>query len=375
MFERSKIAEPRVRQHRGFRAWTRHGLILAVLCAAVSTSGCDVDILSCPGFGGGQLLDSFTFENPRFIVSYPTYPTTLPSDTFWFSSKDSVTERTVRYGWDRATMLVRDPNTNACQLDAPAAGCDQCEFCSGVPAPCRNSQAINRLDKDAAALVKISDGTEQQLAGILQPYSACLLRPAFVGPSFVVDSADAEYKLKNLVTCAGPTSIATLATHLVTTPLSLVENDVPRYVEPGGPLRFRFHYRLPRPTGQPVRLRENFSPKLLMTKVRVLSGFRDPHTGVVMVDESPDSTTLRRMRPSRIMFLQQFRDGDVNRSPDEGIHRCYLDPTKDDGEFDLTNCRTSPGGPATGNVHATPAYLDTDPATPLDWVLEYRVED
>ncbi len=379
--------EAKRRRRLGLLATVAKLLVVALLCALLFPSCAPSYTPTCPGPTETNVQDGFILERPRFTVAFPSLNAApIPSGVFWFSADDVAADRTVTYGWDRAFMLLRDPGTTECNLGAASPGCDECDLCAGNLATCRSGIRYLMVGETPVTVNRTNSAGSQQIATVTQPFQACLNRPLpFTAPSFEVDS-DAEYTLsKAVTTCSGRSTAASLQTRLLRTPEAVVETGALPYrdkVDPT-PRRFRFSYKPLSPNAQPPEqptevpaatwIRENFSPKIIVTRVRVLPG-TDDGNGVLSYHSDPDPAMLRRMRPSRIMFLQRFKDGDVNGSFDEGDHRCYVDPNADDGGFDLTNCRLIPDGSSIGNFRITPAYMETEPARAFDWILEYKLE-
>jgi hypothetical protein len=152
-----------------------------------------------------------------------------------------------------------------------------------------------------------------------------------------------------------------------------IEYDLEQYVDGKDRQTRRFRFRMPETGG---RLRQNFSSSLRVTKARVLLKITDKRTGMSMV-ERQDPVVLERVRPSRIAFLPVLNEEDIERSPDNESHRCFGDPARFDGGFDLTRCRTNTETVPDVRPRApvTPVYEIGHPTPVLTWVIEYKTAD
>ncbi len=138
--------------------------------------------------------------------------------------------------------------------------------------------------------------------------------------------------------------------------------------------------------GDPV-WEDNFSQNVRIGQVRVLTGRpgTDPNTGRFRLEEG------KVVRPSRILFFSNFaaidtsngnlsNGSDILSHPFENFNRCYVNPSREDGDINLagipgarTGCRQdSPGPNSRGNdFAATPTYLVSEPGSQLTWFVEF----
>ncbi|MEO6393502.1 MAG: hypothetical protein ABIP75_16755 [Pyrinomonadaceae bacterium] len=357
------LAQPFWRQLRPRLAFTCV-LVLTVLtpaCAPSNSTSCSSD--------AEWIIDGFTLQNARFKIPFVENGL-LPSDIFWFAAGDDQVSRRVVYGWDQSLMQLRDNEVGSCDYSAPGPGCRQCDYCTGVTGLCTDgaSYGLAGPGNSYGSLFQKIDSTETLVADFTQPYYGCLNRPGNpTMPSFLVDG-DATYTIRRTFFCGRQADLATLKTKLVIEPRTIREPMV-RYVDNTDPVP-RYRFQMPLLAG---KLRENFSPNLRITQVRILLGRRDPVTTLLTVWDDP--LALRKARPSRIMFLRSVLEGDINHSPTEGTDRCYFDATKDDGGFDLLNCRRDREGTNVVRFDATPTFLVSHPSETLTWVIEYKVDD
>jgi len=128
--------------------------------------------------------------------------------------------------------------------------------------------------------------------------------------------------------------------------------------------------------GNPI-WEDNFTTGVRVANVRILTGrpSSDPVTGRFRLADQ------KIVRPSRIVFLKSFATSDP-RSPsdilthaDEKFQRCYVDPSKEDGNISLTNCRTEVGNNTGILFDTTPTYLKAEPAHTLTWIVEFKANE
>jgi hypothetical protein len=169
--------------------------------------------------------------------------------------------------------------------------------------------------------------------------------------------------------CGSQEWLATFKAKVIVNPTAKLEKTS-RYLENTDPaLRYMFTM----PINAPGKLRENFSSNLRVKKVRVLLGVVDKVTGLLMSAPISDPQTLARVQPSRIMFLTDFINGDINESDSETDNRCYLDPEQADKSFDMFSCLNGIGGNKV-RKDLTPTYMIGQPLQTLTWVIEYKME-
>lgn len=353
--------------------WLRTLVAAALLLSVVFSISClSADNTLCEADPDAELiLESTLFRDVAFEVLISKQIGTLPAKKFWFAASDS---KQVSYGW--ADILFRSRNPAVAlncdyNTDNPADGCRECSVCNQM---CTNGQASVLVagPHSFADLTELaSDGTVRIVSQANSPRDLCYRTEAGQNqflPQFAADKDGAVYGLTSKTTCGRKTTEWELETNIVSGPRVIRQSlEVYNDVTDAAP---RYRFRMPQENGF---IRENFSNRLRVKKVRVLLGVRNPQTGAEMILDDPES--LRRVRPSRILFLPDSRDGDINRSPTESTNRCYVDPTNDDGGFDLvSSCRRSPGGPHFAQS-VTPTFQSGRYVETLDWVIEYKLSD
>jgi hypothetical protein len=128
--------------------------------------------------------------------------------------------------------------------------------------------------------------------------------------------------------------------------------------------------------GNPI-WEDNFTESVRVANVRILTGrpSSDPVTGRFRLEDQ------KIVRPSRIVFLKGFvpsspaSPNDILNHADERIQRCYADPSKEDGNIVLTNCRTAVGNNNGLLFDTTPTYVKAQPADQLTWVAEFKASE
>lgn len=359
------------------RRWTVSLALGLLICLSVIISGCASGVsITCGGGGnaGGadELIDGFELRTARFRI--PAVEAGLrPTDSFWFHKNDTLTAKTIFYGWDEAFIQFREADVSSCNYAAPASGCRQCDFCADLIAPCTDgtSGGLAGPVNQYAALFEASNQNpgEQMLREFSRPFDGCLLRtgnPTL--PSFVAGK-DATYTLRKTFFCGDTLDLAALQTTELSEKRQKPENMVLYSTERVNPDKVRFIFQMPEANG---KLRENFSPNIKVTKVRILLGKKNSSTGLAMPEDNP--LVLERIRPSRILFLEDFVPGDIKSSRDYSINHCYADAGIPDGDFNLQTCRSdvSPmSQPVRFNVTPTFIHTTTTHGT-LTWVLEYE---
>jgi hypothetical protein len=159
-------------------------------------------------------------------------------------------------------------------------------------------------------------------------------------------------------------------------------------VETGAGLAQKTAYQLARQTidganywtwtieGSPLWL-ENFSPNLRATYIRIFRGRCADGSAQGKQCAVPDEAVL--VRPSRILFLQDFPDwGTVTGHPGESSHRCYSNPNAGDGNFiKLDICRERYDLPINQTIQkdATPAYEFIQADKKLTWLVEFNTSE
>jgi len=138
--------------------------------------------------------------------------------------------------------------------------------------------------------------------------------------------------------------------------------------------------------GDPVWA-DNFSKNVRIGQVRILTGRpgTDPNTGRFRLEDA------KVVRPSRILFFSDFaaidtsngnlsNGSDILSHPFENYNRCYVNPSREDGDINLagipaarTGCRQDSPGPNSreNDFAATPTYLVSEPESQLTWFVEF----
>lgn len=349
----------------------RGALLAAILTMSIFVTGCApiVNKLCVGDPDADVVLDATIFQNVSFQIAISGQYGMLRSRKFWFADRDY---KVVRYGWDDILFHERDPDEHAsCDYLNTSEDCKVCSICNGQ---CTNGDEIHILPTGHSFgdLTELDpDGTVRILSQALRPTEFCFRSPNGPNqfqPQFTAEKDGASYGFTSKSSCGQTSTQWQLQTSIVKSPRILRQSlEVYRDATDAAP---RYRFRMPEENGF---LRENFSHNLKIYKIRVLLGVRNPQTGVELVLDDPES--LRRVRPSRILFLPDFLEGNVNRSPTESSNRCYVDPAKDDGGFDLANsCKRSPGG-AHFAQNITPTFQNGRFSETLDWIIEYKTTD
>jgi hypothetical protein len=346
-------------------------LILAIFLAGINSGCVPTNESACPATGNASAFsDGIEIRGAEFKIKIADQSGLLPTERFWFAGND---DKTIEYAWDEVLYREREEDTDSCDYANPAEGCVECNACTTL---CTNGTARTLILQDSILRLKenlLDSDTETVLNEFMRPDLGCrrnLTMPNNSLPTFNTAKDNATYQLKSNNLCGSEEKTEeSLQTFVVTTARALREN-MEIYQDMTDPaLRYRF--KMPDLSGL---LRENFSPSLRITKVRILRGIRDHHTGRQTV--SDDAESLRRMRPSRIMFLPDLIEGNINSSSSERSNRCYFDPTVDDGNFNLqTNCLHAPFGGQHVRHNATPTYMLGRATETLTWVVEYKTTD
>ena len=356
--------------------WTISLALGLAICLSVISSGCasSAEITCGGGADAGdvdELIDGFELRNARFRIP-AVEAGLLPTDNFWFSKHDTLAAKTIFYGWDESFIQFREADVSGCNYAAPGSGCRQCDFCADASAPCTDgtSGELATVVNQYAALFEASDQNsgEQMLREFIRPIDGCLLRtgnPTL--PSFVAGK-DATYTLRKTFFCGDTKDLVALQTTELSTARIKTEEMIP-YTETVSP-KVRFTFQMPLLMNG--KLRENFSPNIKVTKVRILLGTKDPNTGLTMTKNSD----LDKIRPSRILFLSAFVNGNIYSSRDATINHCYANTTVPDGDFNLQICRRDVS-PTSQSVRfdATPTFLHTNISETLTWVLDYEPQE
>lgn len=356
------------------------GLILFSLgCAPVANVSCssnaDVD----------AFLDKVNITDPEFRFVYPGHTELIASNGFWFSAGDITSQtganaapKPIIYGFNGVSEDFRRRDApDSCSFTSQNDGCYRCDFCVDGAAVCNNGTILQSASGSfrIVNLAEVDNDTsaERVLSELPNPGDACFMRPNNPGNLSVLPEKNAVLKLQKNDLCGSEAEeLAKFETTVVNTPrVYLATPDV--YVDEADPSTQRFSYTMRLEGG---KLDQNFSPDLRVTEVRVLAGVFNSAT----MKEEPVETrdALKRMLPSRILFLPSFNPGNINENIDEGTNRCYVDASVDDGNFDLfRNCRKDPNLPAHVAHEATPTYMNSmgRRALTLTWVIEYKVSD
>ena len=230
---------------------------------------------------------------------------------------------------------------------------------------------MTTLPVAVAVLKEIShanNGSESVLREFFSPVLGCLLHN-FGSPKPTLTAKDnATYLITTQSPIGGSERQAARLRTFVLSEARTVRRALEVYNDAADPAT-RFLFRARNTNGV---IETNFSPNLKVTKVRVLLGVFDPVTTREMIMD--DEVSLQRVRPSRIMFLPDFIEGDVNDSTSEGTNRCYFDSTKADGDFNLQTCRRNLVGPIQ-DIDVTPTYQHGRASDPLTWIVEYKTSD
>lgn len=347
-------------------------VLFALICLCVLGSACNsVKLVSCPGNQGATaFLDEIIFTDKKLESKLAVDFGLLPSEEFWFYQGDR--DLSLVYGWGELEYHERDAELESCNYSVQSEGCLNCSSCanscndSSTPPRDFQTQPFATLTKTDAAgnLVVLHDFSTKRGGCLDQP------RPEIkVEDSVTYALSHRGFVCPNL---DGLQQTFSVKAQIVNTP-EPIEYDLEPYVDRKDRQTLRFRFKMPEIGG---RLSQNFSPSLRVTKARVLLKTTDRKTGMSMV-ERQDPVVLERVRPSRISFLPVLNEDDIERSPDVESHRCFVDPTRFDGGFDLTRCRTNtetipdvrPRAPV------TPVYEIGHPTPVLTWVIEYKTAD
>ena len=350
--------------------WTvRIGFAIFLLVVAVG-SGCSPEGGATCGGGNSEeeIIEGFQFPGTRF--QNPAADGLVASDIFWFSGSDNESQRTIVYGWDRSLLQLRRPTTSTCDYNAPGVGCRQCDYCGNIVGACTDGTSAG-LTGDVGPVASLFGSTdpnesEQPIFTFTRPYDGCMVRSP--PRSFEVNE-DSTFSLRKAFFCGSHDTLATFQARVIVDPTPKTEptkiyNDM---MDPA--LRYKFSM----PLNDDGKLRENFSVNLRVKKVRVLLGVIDKATGLLMNRPMSDPMSVERARPSRIMFLTDFVEGDVNNLDSENENRCYLDVSQEDKGFDMFSCLKDIGGMKVRR-DVTPTYMIGLPLQTLTWIVEYKME-
>ncbi len=349
--------------------WARFSAITLLVCLTAFGSGCaSTRTVSEPGAANADaFLDGFEFEGVAFKVKISEQNGLLPANKFWFDQSD---DKTVTYGWNEIVYRDRQADVDSCNYAANQAGCLECRWCS-TECSDGTDRVVTTLPVAVAVLKEIShsnNGSESILREFFSPLTGCLLHN-FGSPKPTFSAKDnATYLITTQSPIGGNERQAARLRTFVLTGKRTVQRALEVYNDAADPAT-RFLFRARNTNGV---IESNFSPNLKVTKVRVLLGVFDPVTTREMIMD--DEASLRRVRPSRVMFLPDFIEGDVNDSTSEGTNRCYFDSTKDDGDFNLQTCRRNLVGPIQ-DIDVTPTYQHGRARDPLTWIVEYKTSD
>lgn len=347
-----------------------------IFCICSLNSGCapkrDVSGPSNPN--ADAFFDEINFNGKTIEAKIRANSNLLPSHEFWFASGD---DKTLIYGWNEVIFREREAGVASCNHPMVSPGCRQCDVCSGM---CNDFSGLGSIlsTPDAIATLKKSPANGQftDVHNFYSPLQGCLMQPRNNAPFTTVEAENDFYYLLRHVDFVSANSSAFertifYQTHIISTPRTITR-EMESYRDAADPTTLRFKFTMPEIDG---KLAENFSEALKVTKVRILLGTKDSSTNAVMISKDPES--LRKVRPSRILFLPSFVEGNINNASSERTNRCYLDPNIDDGDFNLDTCRRSP---FTTTITpflngATPTFERGRNMDTLTWVIEYKTSD
>lgn len=349
--------------------WKNLSVLIALICLTACGSACAPQrnvALSEPGTENADaFLDGFDFQGIGFRIKIAEQNNLLPAGKFWFDSGD---DKTVVYGWNEIIYRERAGNVESCNYALNQSGCLQCEWCAAHCSD-NSTQSVVTLPIAVADVREIAaDGTETVLREFFAPRQGCLLNLSSGQQPFFTAKDDATYVMNTQSPIGSRKSQPAHLGTFVVSGERRVKEAMESYNDQADPA-LRFIFKARNVNGV---IENNYSPNLKVTKVRVLLSVFDPNTGREMIMD--DDATLRRVRPSRIIFLPDFLEGNVNDSSSEGTNRCYFDVTKDDGDFNLQTCRRNVGGPLQ-DIDVTPTYKHGQVNAPLTWVAEYKTSD
>ncbi len=346
-------------KHRGPGA-----LALAVGLAIVSISCVPQGSVQVDQSPTGQLFDETTFDGKVLDSKLRIDRGLIAAKQIWLASSDDLG---LVFGWDELTIKIRASGTESCpQYNGPP--CQECTVCH----PHCTGEDLARNAKvgyapslgDFASLDKIDQvGNRSTLQTFSNLWTGC--RGSDLPFVNVAAEDRMTYQLTNRV--VGPDLHNTPATLTLKTRV-ISEQSPDKFTldmtkQADSPLRYQG-----RVSSDQGVLADNFSPSLLVRKVRVLLGTRDPMSGATMTRDDDD--TLRRVRPSRIVFIGAFVGTNfTDRS------RCYFDLNAVDGGFDLGACKVDKNSGETHPFSLTPTNVIPNVQELVTWFAEYNRDD
>jgi hypothetical protein len=349
-------------------------------CAPTYHATCSKDIANY------DFVERLNVGGSQFKFEYPGNPELIDSRGFWFSRGDITSQigqngvpKPIGFGFDAVSMDFRAPDAqDNCSFVNMDDGCYQCNLCVTGLARCNNGINVPIVNNSfpIITLEEVEKGTRAHrvVQGLPDPGDACFMRAGNAGNASVIPEKSAVLTLEAHDICGGePQALAKFETTVVNTPDQSFMGALEPFTDSTDPTTLRFKYSMHIADGI---LDENFSPDLRVTKVRVLENQFDEATMRERNDDSP--AALKRMLPSRILFLPTFHPESFNDNAEEGTNRCYVDAAVEDGNFDLfRNCRKNPNSAELQNHEATPTYMNSAGLRhlTLTWVIEYKMSD
>ena len=361
-------------------------MLIVCLCIFAAVSSCSrlVQRIYCPFRDEGVESDCMSTApqilNPRFEVRHQE--SLHESSTIWLRSGEELVVR-----WDSYTTFhsFNGASCDFANLTEETDDCGVCNWCNSGPA---FEQLCPFETREIGGPEKLKLVTRE---GFIDPPSPPILLADTSGcsardftPFSFMPAGNASYQLL-------PPDYAFSEVPLKDQAVFVVQNGMtqrPPYAltkYASDPSRGKDWYKWT-VQGDPI-WEDNFSRNVRIGQVRVITGRpgTDPNTGRFRLEDA------KAVRPSRILFFSNFAaidtsngnlsdGGDILNHPSENFNRCYVDPSREDGDINLvripgarTRCRQdSPGSNSRENdFAATPTYLVSEPESQLTWFVEF----